>query len=48
MAWTTPRTWVDGEVVTATMLNANVKDNMDYLKANGTDGAVQPFLLMGA
>ena len=29
MAWTTPRTWVTGEVVTAALLNAQVKANMD-------------------
>jgi hypothetical protein len=48
MAWTTPRTWVDGEVVTATIMNTHVKDEFDYLKANGADGAIQPFLLMGS
>ena len=29
MAWTTPRTWVTGEIVTAALLNAQVKSNMD-------------------
>ena len=29
MAWTTPRTWVTGEVVTAALLNAQIKGNMD-------------------
>ena len=29
MAWTTPRTWVTGEVVTAALLNAQLKSNMD-------------------
>jgi len=29
MAWTTPRTWVTGEVVTAALLNAQVKGNLD-------------------
>jgi hypothetical protein len=28
MAWTTPRTWVAGEVVTAALLNAHVRDNL--------------------
>lgn len=28
MSWTTPRTWVAGEVVTAAMLNAQVRDNL--------------------
>ena len=27
MAWTTPRTWVTGETVTAALLNAHVRDN---------------------
>ena len=29
MAWTTPRTWVTGEVVTAALLNAQIKGNSD-------------------
>ena len=29
MAWTTPRTWTTGEVVTAALLNAQIKGNMD-------------------
>ena len=28
MTWTTPRTWVDGELVTATIMNAHVRDNL--------------------
>ncbi len=32
MAYTTPRTWVAGETVTATMLNAHVRDNMTDLR----------------
>lgn len=32
MAWTTPRTWTAGEVVTATMMNEQVRDNLTYLK----------------
>lgn len=28
MAWTAPRTWVAGEVVTAGMLNTHVRDNL--------------------
>lgn len=28
MAWTTPRTWTTGEIVTAAMLNEQVRDNM--------------------
>lgn len=28
MAWTTPRTWVAGETVTAALLNAHLRDNL--------------------
>lgn len=31
MAWTTPRTWVAGEVVTASIMNTHVRDNLDDL-----------------
>lgn len=31
MAWTDPRTWVTGEVVTAAQMNANVRDNSTWL-----------------
>lgn len=30
MAWTTPRTWVASEVPTATIMNAHIRDNMEY------------------
>jgi|TARA_Y100000310_G_scaffold317685_1_gene370846 hypothetical protein len=36
MAWTAPRTWVAGEVVTAALMNTHVRDNLRYLK--GLDG----------
>ena len=29
MAWTTPRTWVAGEVVTAALMNAQIRDNVN-------------------
>ena len=29
MAWTTPRSWTTGEVVTAALLDAQIKGNMD-------------------
>ena len=32
MAWTAPRTWVTGELVTATILNTYVRDNQDALE----------------
>lgn len=46
MAWTTPRTWIPGELVTASMLNIHLRDNMNALRATSvptviplTDGA---------
>ena len=45
MAWTTPRTWVSGESVTASMLNTHVRDNFlsfgrwtDYLPTWTSNG----------
>jgi len=38
VAWTAPRTWVVGEVVTAAQMNAHVRDNLVYLK--GGAGAI--------
>lgn len=35
MAWTTPKTWTTGEVLTAANMNAQVRDNLAY--AAGTD-----------
>jgi hypothetical protein len=32
MAWTTPRTWVTSEVVSATHMNTHVRDNLNALK----------------
>ena len=29
MAWTTPRTWTTGEIVTAALLNTNLRDNLN-------------------
>jgi len=31
LAWTTPRTWTTGELVTAAMMNTHVRDNENYL-----------------
>lgn len=31
MAWTTPRTWTVGELVTASIMNTHVKDNFNAL-----------------
>ena len=33
MAWTTPRTWVTDELVTASIMNTHVRDNLDALKS---------------
>lgn len=33
MAWTTPRTWQVDELVTATLMNTHVRDNLNALKA---------------
>tara|TARA_R110000751_G_scaffold134113_3_gene236542 strand:+ start:953 stop:1675 length:723 start_codon:yes stop_codon:yes gene_type:complete len=43
MAWTVPVAWVDGTIVTATFLDAQIKGNMDFLgtshhHATGTAG----------
>jgi hypothetical protein len=38
MAWTTPRTWVTNEIVTAAQLNSHLRDNTRFLK--GLDGNI--------
>ena len=38
MAWSLPRDWVAGEIVTASIMNTHIRDNERYLK--GLDGAV--------
>jgi len=38
MAWTTPRDWSVGEVVTEAMMDTHIKDNLRYLK--GLDGVI--------
>jgi hypothetical protein len=35
--YTTPRTWVAGEVVTAQNLNTHVRDNVKHLKEQVTE-----------
>lgn len=30
--WVTPRTWTAGELVTASIMNAHVRDNLNALK----------------
>lgn len=34
MAWTVPRTWVTGELVSSSMFNTNVRDNSNFLFTN--------------
>lgn len=41
MAWTSPRTWVAGEVVTAALLNTHLRDNL--LELNSTASAWTTF-----
>lgn len=40
MAWNTPRTWSTSEVVTASMLNTNVRDNANALRSNAIAGGI--------
>lgn len=43
MAWTTPRTWNAGEVVTAALMNLHVRDNLNVLKTSiWDDGLLKP------
>jgi hypothetical protein len=37
MAWTTPRTWVSGETVSAVLMNTHVRDNLNLLKTEIKD-----------
>lgn len=43
VAWTTPRTWASGDVVTAAMLNAHLRDNLLVL-AHGNEYYVKVYL----
>lgn len=41
MAWTTPRTWVVGELVSEAQLNAEIRDKLNLLKTSiGDDGRI--------
>lgn len=35
MSWTTPRTWVAGELVTAAELNTHIRDDLSWLRSAG-------------
>lgn len=49
MSWTTPRTWVAGEIVTAALLNTHVRDNESVLKTNiNDDGSLKNYQLLRA
>jgi len=37
MAWTAPRTWTNGEIVTAAIMNAHLRDNLLVLKTTRDD-----------
>ncbi len=41
MAWSAPRTWVVSEVVTASVMNAHVRDNLKYLKGQAGDVTIE-------
>lgn len=34
MSWTTPRTWIPGETVTASLMNVHVRDDLNALKTD--------------
>jgi hypothetical protein len=38
MAWTTPRTWVGGELVTAAIFNTHIRDNLAWLYSGDSSG----------
>ena len=41
MAWTDPRDWTTGELVTAAIMNTHVRDNLDYLYSNAGFALIQ-------
>uniref|UniRef100_A0A6M3LDA0 Tail protein n=1 Tax=viral metagenome TaxID=1070528 RepID=A0A6M3LDA0_9ZZZZ len=41
MAWAAPRTWVAGEIVTASIMNSAVRDNFLYIKGVGQVPTIQ-------
>lgn len=48
MAWSTPRTWVAGETVTAALMNTHVRDNFDAIGGAWTSYAGSIVLAQGA
>jgi len=49
MSWTTPRTWITGEVLSKALLDQQLRDNLAYLKVNiGLEAAVELTISGGA
>jgi hypothetical protein len=46
MGWTSVRTWVTGEIVTASIMNSAVRDNLAYLKGVGQVPTIQSGLVI--
>jgi hypothetical protein len=42
MAWTAPKTWAVNELVTASLMNTHVRDNLNYLFARAYDVIILP------
>ena len=42
MAWTTPRTWANSETVNDTIMNAHVRDNLNFLYRPGAWASYTP------
>lgn len=38
--WTSPRSWTAGELITASIMNAHVRDNLDWLKTPLESGKI--------
>ena len=47
MAWTTPRTWTTGELVTKTIMDTHVRDNLTWLGAAAHAIWAQPHSVTG-
>ena len=43
MAWTSPRTWVSGELITASIMNTYIRDNQNVLKTPINDSGEVEF-----
>ncbi len=41
MSWSSPRTWVVSEIVTASVMNTHVRDNLKYLKGQAGDVTIE-------